>query len=79
MALVAKVGLDKSSFSTGLASLKSEVSKFSSEIGGMLAGGFAVGSIFQGLKGAIEQGGKLTNSSYTLSTIRSTKAQILET
>ena len=59
MALVAKVGLDKSGFSTGLSSLKNEVSKFSSEIGGMLAGGFAVGSIFAGLKGAIEQGDKL--------------------
>jgi hypothetical protein len=59
MALVAKVGLDKSGFSTGLSALKSEVQGFSSQIGGILAGGFAVGSIFQGLQGAIAQGGKL--------------------
>jgi hypothetical protein len=59
MALVAKVGLDKSGFSTGLSALKSEVQGFSSEIKNMLAGGFAVGSIFEGLKGAIEKGDQL--------------------
>lgn len=59
MALIAKVGLDKSSFSTGLSALKSEVQGFSSEIKNMLAGGFAVGSIFEGLKGAIEKGDQL--------------------
>lgn len=59
MALVAKVGLDKSGFSTGLSALKSEVQSFSSEIKNMLAGGFAAGSIFEGLKGAIEKGGML--------------------
>jgi hypothetical protein len=61
MALVAKIGLDKSGFSTGLSSLKNEVSHFSSEIKGMLAGGFAVESIFEGFKGAIEKGGKLAD------------------
>jgi len=59
MALVAKVGLDKSAFSTGLSALKNEVQGFSSEIKNMLAGGFAVGSIFEGLKGAVEKGGML--------------------
>jgi hypothetical protein len=59
MALVAKVGLDKSAFSTGLSALQNEVKSFSSQVKNMLAGGFAVGSIFEGLKGAIEKGGML--------------------
>jgi hypothetical protein len=59
MALVAKVGLDKSAFSTGLSALQNEVKSFSSEVKNMLAGGFAAGSIFEGLKGAIEKGGML--------------------
>lgn len=57
--LQASIGLNRSDFEAGLGSLKSQVSKFSSEIGGILAGGFAVGSIFEGLKGAIEKGAKL--------------------
>jgi hypothetical protein len=59
MALVAKVGLDKSAFSTGLSALQNEVKSFSSEVKNMLAGGFAVGSLFEGLKGAIEKGDQL--------------------
>jgi len=59
MALVAKVGLDKSAFSTGLSALQNEVKSFSSEVKNMLAGGFAVGSVFEGLKGAIEKGDQL--------------------
>jgi hypothetical protein len=57
--LQASIGLNRSDFEAGLGSLKSQVSKFSSEIGGILAGGFAVGSIFEGLKGAIEKGDQL--------------------
>ena len=57
--LQASIGLNRSDFEAGLSSLKSQVSNFSSEIKGILAGGFAVGSIFEGLKGAIEQGGRL--------------------
>jgi len=57
--LQASIGLNRSDFEAGLGSLKSQVSKFSSEIGGMLAGGFAVGSIFEGLRGAIEKGDQL--------------------
>jgi len=57
--LQASIGLNRSDFEAGLGSLKSQVSKFSSEIGGILAGGFAVGSIFEGLRGAIEKGDQL--------------------
>jgi len=57
--LQASIGLNRSDFEAGLGALKSQVSKFSSEIGGILAGGFAAGSIFEGLKGAIEKGGML--------------------
>ena len=57
--LQASIGLNRSDFEAGLGALKSQVSKFSSEIGGILAGGFAVGSVFEGLKGAIEKGGML--------------------
>jgi len=57
--LQASIGLNRSDFEAGLGALKSQVSKFSSEIGGILAGGFAVGSIFEGIKGAIEKGGML--------------------
>jgi hypothetical protein len=57
--LQASIGLNRSDFEAGLSSLKSQVSNFSSEVKGILAGGFAVGSIFEGLKGAIEKGGML--------------------
>jgi hypothetical protein len=57
--LQASIGLNRSDFEAGLSSLKSQVSNFSSEIKGILAGGFAAGSIFEGLKGAIQKGGML--------------------
>ena len=57
--LKVKVGINKSEFSTGLASLENSVQKFGSKIGGILAGAFAFDSIISGFQKAIATGDRL--------------------
>lgn len=57
--LKVKVGINKSEFSTGLASLENSVQKFGSKIGGILTGAFAFDSIISGFQKAIATGDRL--------------------
>lgn len=57
--LKVKVGVDKSGFTTGLASMENSVKGFGNKVGGILAGAFAFDKIIQGFSTAIEKGDQL--------------------
>ena len=57
--LKVKVGIDKSGFTTGLASMENSVKGFGNKVGGILAGAFAFDKIIQGFSTAIEKGDQL--------------------
>jgi hypothetical protein len=57
--LKVKVGIDKSGFTTGLASMENSVKGFGTKVGGILAGAFAFDKIIQGFSTAIEKGDQL--------------------
>ena len=57
--LKVKVGVDKSGFTTGLASMENSVKGFGNKVGGILAGAFAFDKIIQGFSNAIEKGDQL--------------------
>ena len=57
--LKVKVGVDKSGFTTGLASMENSVKGFGTKVGGILAGAFAFDKIIQGFSTAIEKGDQL--------------------
>jgi len=55
----ATIGLDRTEFETGLAALQGSAQKLASNLGGIFAGALSFGAVFEGLKSAIEQGGRL--------------------
>jgi hypothetical protein len=57
--LKVKVGVDKSGFTTGLASMENSVKGFGMKVGGILAGAFAFDKIIQGFSNAIDKGDQL--------------------
>jgi hypothetical protein len=57
--LKVKVGVDKSGFTTGLASMENSVKAFGTKVGGILAGAFAFDKIIQGFSNAIDKGDQL--------------------
>lgn len=57
--LKVKVGVDKSGFTTGLASMENSVKGFGVKVGGILAGAFAFDKIIQGFSNAIDKGDQL--------------------
>jgi hypothetical protein len=57
--LKVKVGVDKSGFTTGLASMENSVKGFGNKVGGILAGAFAFDKIIQGFSNAIDKGDQL--------------------
>jgi hypothetical protein len=57
--LKVKVGVDKSGFTTGLASMENSVKGFGTKVGGILAGAFAFDKIIQGFSNAIDKGDQL--------------------
>lgn len=57
--LKVKVGIDKSGFSTGLATLENAVQGFGGKISGILAGSFSFAAIGAGITKAISQGDQL--------------------
>jgi len=57
--LKVKVGVDKSGFTTGLASMENSVKGFGMKVGGILAGAFAFDKIIQGFSSAIDKGDQL--------------------
>ena len=57
--LKVKVGIDKSGFTTGLASMENSVKGFGTKVGGILGGAFAFDKIIQGFSNAIEKGDQL--------------------
>jgi hypothetical protein len=57
--LKVKVGVDKSGFTTGLASMENSVKGFGMKVGGILAGAFAFDKIIQGFANAIDKGDQL--------------------
>jgi hypothetical protein len=57
--LKVKVGVDRSGFTTGLASMENSVKGFGTKVGGILAGAFAFDKIIQGFSNAIDKGDQL--------------------
>jgi hypothetical protein len=57
--LKVKVGVDKSGFTTGLASMENSVKSFGNKVSGILAGAFAFDKIIQGFSNAIDKGDQL--------------------
>ena len=57
--LKVKVGVDKSGFTTGLASMENSVKGFGNKVGGILAGAFAFDKIIEGFSNAIDKGDQL--------------------
>ena len=57
-----KVGLDKSGFQTGLASMENAVSALGGRVGGALLGAFGFGAIISGFKNLVSELDKVANT-----------------